>query len=375
MLKIPYFLPWINKNDEKEVIKSMRQRWLTNGPYLEQFEKNFSSFIGTKFSSGVNSATSALHLCLRALGINQNDEVILPTFTFVATANVADFCGAKPVFCDINRETFNIKPEEIKKKITKKTKAIIIVHYGGQACDLKEILEISKSHNIPIIEDCAHSLGSEYKNKKCGNFGIASCFSFYPTKVITTGEGGMISTNNSKLSHKVNLLRSHALNKLPPEREKQGAWKYDVVDLGYNYRLDEIHAALGSSQLNRISTINKKRLSIAKQYNQKLKNLKGIKIPKVKEDRNHIYHLYTIKIENDFHLTRDLLFQKLFKKGIGTSVQYIPLHDMKYYKKKYKKIGSFPNADYIKDKILCLPIYPNMSLNQVNYVIEQIKNS
>ena len=375
MLKIPYFLPWISKNDEKAVIKSMQQRWLTNGPYLEKFEKNFSSFIGTKFSSGVNSATSALHLSLRALGINQNDEVIVPTFTFVATANVADFCGAKPIFCDIDPETFNIKPEEIKKKITKKTKAIIIVHYGGQACDMKEIIKISKLHNIPIIEDCAHSLGSEYKNKKCGSFGIASCFSFYPTKVITTGEGGMISTNNSKLSHKVNLLRSHALNRLPPEREKLGTWKYDVVDLGYNYRLDEIHAALGLSQLNRISTINNKRLRIAKQYNKKLKNLKGIKIPKVKEDRNHIYHLYTIKIENDFHLTRDLLFQKLFKKGIGTSVQYIPLHDMTYYKKKYKKMGSFPNADDVKDKVLCLPIYPNMSLNQTNYVIEQIKNS
>jgi len=355
-------------------MRVFNQRWLTNGPQLINFEKNFSSFLNTKFSSGVNSATSALHLCLRALKISYGDEVIVPTFTFAATANVIDYCGAKPIFCDVDINSFNIKPSEIRKKITKNTKAIILVHYGGQSCDMREIFEISKKKNIPIIEDCAHSLGATYKNKKCGSFGIASCFSFYPTKIITTGEGGMVSTNNIVFHKKVDLLRSHAMNILPSEREDQGTWKYDVIDLGYNYRLDEIRASLGISQLKRVTTINKKRSKIAKTYNKKLKNIKGITIPEVKKDRNHIYHLYSIKIEKEHHLTRDSLFQKLFKKGIGTSVQYFPLHLMTYYKNKYKNnIGEFSNAEQLKDEILCLPIYPTMNAKQIDYVVNQIK--
>jgi len=375
-LKVPYFIPWINKNNKKAVMKVFNQRWLTNGPQLIHFEKNFSSFLNTKFSSGVNSATSALHLCLRTLGISQGDEVIVPTFTFAATANVIDYCGAKPIFCDVDINSFNIKASEIRKKITKNTKAIILVHYGGQSCDMREIFEISKKNNIPIIEDCAHSLGATYKNKKCGSFGIASCFSFYPTKIITTGEGGMVSTNSIVFHKKINLLRSHAVNILPSEREDQGTWKYDVVDLGYNYRLDEIRASLGISQLKRVTTINKKRFKIAKTYNKKLKNIKGITIPEVKKDRNHIYHLYSIKIEKEHHLTRDLLFQKLFKKGIGTSVQYFPLHLMTYYKNKYKNnVKEFPNAEQLKDEILCLPIYPTMNTKQIDYVVNQIKEA
>jgi len=372
-LDVPYFVPWITKDDKKNVNNALNQRWLTNGPFLQKFEKNFQKFIRTKYAVGVGSATQALHLSLRALGIKTGDEVIVPTFTFAATANSALYCGAKPIFVDIDRDSFNISPREIEKKITKKTKAIIPVHYGGQACNIDEILRICKNFNLFLIEDCAHSLGSTFKNRLCGSFGNLGCFSFYATKVITTAEGGMVTTNSTKLNKKIRLLRSQAMSIQAKDREKKSQWKYDIIDLGYNYRLDEIRSALGVSQLQRIEQINKKRINIAKKYNSKLKKVKGIIIPKIDKDRNHIFHLYTIKIEKDYHLSRNQLFQKLAKAGIGTSVQYNPLHLMSYYEKKLKiNKNEFPNANKIKDRILCLPIYPTMSEKQVKYVVNTI---
>ena len=372
-MKVPYFIPSINKQDKKYVSNVLEQRWLTNGPMLKKFEKNFSKTIKTKYAVGVNSATSALHLSLRSLNIGVNDEVIVPTFTFVATANAVEYCGAKPVLVDVDYETFNIIPQEIERKITKKTKAIIIVHYGGQSCDMDQILKISKKYSIPIIEDCAHALGSTFKMKLCGSFGVTGCFSFYPTKIITTGEGGMVTTNNDEKYKKISMLRTHAMSILPTDREKTGQWEYDITDLGYNYRLDEIHSALGLSQLKRVNQFNKKRIRIAKEYNKRLKKIKGICIPKIEKNCNHIYHLYTIKIGKDFELTRDELFQKLYKKNIGTSVQYIPLHLMSIFKKEYKnKINQFSNSNRLKNEVLSLPIYPDMTIKQLEYVISNI---
>jgi len=368
-MKIPYFIPWINREDKKSVVKALNQRWLTNGPILKKFEKKFQNFIGSKYSVGVSSATHALHLAIRSLNIGKGDEVIIPTFTFVATANAVKYCGAEPVFVDVDPFTFNISPKEIEKKITKKTKAIIPVHYGGQACDMDEIISLAKKHNLYIIEDCAHALGSTYRKLKCGNIGDVGCFSFYPTKVITTGEGGMVSTNNSLVHKRVNLLKSQGMNVLPQEREKKAVWKYDILDLGYNYRLDEIRSSLGVSQLKRIREINKLRIKIAKKYDKEIEKIKGLSIPKTKPDRNHIYHLYTIKIENDYHLTRDKLYNKLHLAGIGTSVQFYPLHLMSYYKTKYRtKIHQFPIANFLKDTVLSLPIYPKMTTKQIAQV-------
>jgi len=372
---VPYFIPSINQQDKKVVTKVLDQRWLTNGPILKKFEDNFKQFSKTNFAIGTNSATSALHMSIRALNIGTDDEVIVPTFTFVATANAVEFCGAKPVLVDVDYETFNILPQEIEKKINKKTKAIIIVHYGGQSCDMNAILKISKKHNIPVIEDCAHALGSTFKMKLCGSFGVTGCFSFYPTKIITTGEGGMVTTNDKNIYKKILMLRSHAMSILPTDREKTGQWKYDVTDLGYNYRLDEIHSALGLSQLKRIKQFNKKRIRLANEYNKRLKKIKGIFIPKVEKNCNHIYHLYTIKIGKDFELTRDELFQRLHKSKIGTSVQYIPLHLMSYFKKEYKnKINQFSNSNRLKNEVLSLPIYPDMTIKQLEYVISKISH-
>lgn len=371
-MKVPYFIPWITRSDKKSVLEVMNNRWLTNGPFLKKFEENVGKFIGSKYSAGVGNATQALHLSVNSLGIGEGDEVLVPTFTFAATANAVKYCGGTPILVDVDPDTFNISTKSIIKKITKKTKAIIPVHYGGQSCDMDEILSISKKHNLSIIEDCAHSLGSTFENKKCGSMGKAGCFSFYPTKVITTGEGGMITTSDRAIHKKVSLLRSQGLSVSAHDREKKSQWKYDILDVGYNYRLDEIRASLGLSQFQRINEINEMRIKIAQKYDQLIGRIKGIIIPHKKSNRNHIYHLYTIKIEKDYPLTRDELFKKLSKNGIGTSVQYYPLHFMSYNEKKYDP-HNFPNANVLKDQIICLPIYPKMSMKQIEYVISNLK--
>jgi perosamine synthetase len=372
-LKVPYFSPWINNDDKKAVLNALNHRWLTDGPMLKKFERKFASYIKSKFAIGTGSATQSLHLSLRSLDIGVGDEVIVPTFTFASTANAVIYCGAKPIFADVDVDTFNINPKEIEKKITKKTKAVIIVHYGGQSCDMDEILLITKKHKIHLVEDCAHSLGSKYRNSFCGSLGITGNFSFYPTKIITTGEGGMVTTRNQLVSKKIKLLRSQGMSIQATEREKSSKWGYDIIDLGYNYRLDEIRSSLGFSQLNRIAQINNSRKKIASKYDQKLKKFKGIITPSIKDNRNHIYHLYTIRITEEYPLSRDELYDKLSKNGIGSSVQYTPLHLMSYYSKKYhlnKKI--FPNANLLKNQVLSLPIFPQMTLKQINYVISHI---
>lgn len=371
-MKVPYFVPWINDEDKRYVQASLEQRWLTNGPFLQKFENKFSKYIGTNFSLGVGSATQALHLALRAINVQKQDEIIVPSFTFAATANAVTYCGGKPILVDVTNNTFTIDPAKIRKKITKKTKGLVVVHYGGQSCDMDEIKQIARSAEIKLIEDCAHALGSTYQRKKCGSIGDAGCFSFYPTKVITTGEGGMVTTNKSKIYKKVRTLRSQGMDTFPEEREKKVTWKYDIVDLGYNYRLDEIRSALGLSQLKRVNQINNLRIKIAKKYNKLLQNIKGITIPATKSDRNHIYHLYSIKIEKEYPLTRDELFLKLHKNGIGTSVQFYPLHLMTYNKGKFST-KDFPISNRLKDQILCLPIFPTMTEKQVKYVVSKLK--
>lgn len=371
-VKVPFFVPWITNNDKQNVMKSLNQRWLTNGSFLQKFESNFQKYILSTYAIGVGSGAQALHLAVRGLGIGPGDEVIVPSFTFVATANAVTSCGAKPIFADVDYDTFNISIDSIKKLITKKTKAIIPVHYAGQSCEMDQIDSISKNKDLKIIEDCAHSLGSTFQKKKCGNLGNVGCFSFYPTKIITTGEGGMVTCNNSKLFKKIKILKSQAMDISSNEREKLSTWRYDVVDLGYNYRLDEIRSSLGFSQLFRVDQINKMRIKLASIYTNSLSKIKGIETPIIKENRNHIFHLYSIKITDEYSLTRDELYQKLIQKGIGTSVQYTPIHLMSYYKKKNKN-KSLKNSEKLMNQVLCLPIFPKMTLKEIQFVIKNIK--
>ena len=314
-----------------------------------------------------------MHLSLRALNIKPGDEVIVPVLTFAATANAALFCGAKPVFADVDKKTFNMSTEDFKEKITKKTKVVIPVHYAGQPCDMKEILEIAKDHNLHVVEDCAHSTGSSYQGKQTGTFGIG-CFSFYPTKNMTTFEGGMITTDDELVARKCALRRSHCMTKDAFDREKL-SWYYDVVDLGYNYRLNDVQAAIGISQLKRLNNMNDDKRKNAQYLTSKLKDVAGIITPFEANNRYHPYHLYVIRvIKSDFGIDRNELYLRLSEKGIGLSVHYTPLHLLSFYRKTlgYEK-GDFPVAEELYDQILSLPMYPQLKKEQMDFIIQQIE--
>jgi len=374
---LPFFLPWITQEDKKAVLEALNSRWLTGGSKVAHFEKTFADYIGVKHAISVNSCTAALHLAMRVLNIKRGDEVIVPVLTFAATANAPIFCGAKPVFADIDEKTLNISPEDILNRITPKTKAIIPVHYGGQSCDMKEIAEIAEDHKLHVVEDCAHSLGAEYKDKKVGNFGIMGCFSFYPTKILTTLEGGMITTNDEKLAQRLKILRQHGMSQTALDRELHSTWYYDVVDLGYNYVLNELQAALGISQLKRVEAGIKKRIELACYYTKKLSSLasRGIVIPYKAPNRSHVYHLYVIKIQGDKTETnRDELFKKLTANGIGVSVHYTPLHFLSFYKKLLNCASmSFPTAEKVYEQILSLPLFPTLTEKDIDFVTEKIQ--
>ncbi len=371
--KVPFFVPWITDEDKKAVLEALGSRWLTGGPRAEELERMFMNYVGAQHAVSVNSCTAALHLAMRTLNIGPGDEVIVPVLTFAATANAPLFAGAKTVFSDIDERTFNISPSDIENKITGKTKAIIVVHYGGQSCDMQEIMQIARRHDLHVVEDCAHSLGAEYMEQKTGVIGTIGCFSFYPTKVITTLEGGLITTNDEKIAEQSRILREHGMTKSAFNREKKGTWYYDVVDVGYNYRLNEVQAALGISQLKRVEEINKRRIEAAQYYSQKLEESVGITLPYEAKDRTHIYHLYVIRVTERHGIDRNELYKRLSAKGIGLSVHFTPLHLFEFYKKRLGcKEGDFPVAEKVFKEILSLPLFPTISKIQMDYVIKQI---
>lgn len=372
---IPFYIPWISREDKKAVSEALNSRWLTGGPQAKIFEKLFADYVGTKYAVCVSSCTAALHLAMRALGVKSGDEVIVPDLTFAATANAPIFCGAKPVFADVDEKTFNISPKDVLEKITAKTKAIIPVHYGGQPCDMKELLEIAEDHKLFIVEDCAHSLGAKYSDQQTGTFGMMGCFSFYPTKIITTLEGGMITTNDARIDKKLRLLREHGMSRTALERESNITWAYDIVDLGYNYRLTEAQAALGITQLKRIASGIKRRIGVASYYTKQLHNCNSVVTPYTASNRSHIFHLYTIKIQkNSLGSTRDDVFKKLLESGIQSSVHYTPLHLMTFYKQFLtEKSHQFPIAEELYAEILSLPVYPTLSQKETLFVSTKLK--
>lgn len=371
---IPFYIPWITDEDRKAVLEALESRWLTGGPKAKDFEEMFADYIGVKHAIAVSSCTAALHLAMRVLNIKTGDEVIVPDLTFAATANAPIFCGGKPVFADIDEKTFNISPQDLLNRITSKTKAVIPVHYGGQPCNMKEILEIAEDHKLYVVEDCAHSLGAEYRGEKTGKLGIMGCFSFYPTKILTTFEGGMITTDHDRLANRLRILREHGMTKTATQREKEATWYYDVVDLGYNYRLNEVQAALGISQLKRVEEGIQRRIKSAHHYTKKL-SVNGIIPPFEAPNRSHIFHLYAIKIQKDkVNTTRNELFTELANNGIEPSVHYTPLHLMSFYKKFLNgNSNAFPVAEQVYEQILSLPLFPTITKKKIDFITQKIK--
>ena len=374
-IKFPAYEPWISKEDEKIIAKTLKQSMLTLGPQLEKFESDFSKYSKAKYAIAVSNCTAALHLSLMALGIKENDEVIIPDLTFVADANAVLACNAKPVVADINNENFFLSLSSIKKNITKRTKAIIPVHIYGQVCNIDEILDLAKDNNLKVVEDCAHAVGTFHKSKHVGTLGDTGCFSFYPTKNITTAEGGMVTTNSKEIAEKVRQLRSHGMTKSLKNRySSEYPWMFDIIEPGYNYRLDEIRCALGVTQLKRIKTINKLRKKASLYYQKNLQNIPGILLPDMVNDNSHSYHLYTIRVTKPFKLSRNQLYKKLKNNGIRTTVYWMPIHEYAAYRKFAKK-SSIVNTTKIYDEILALPLFPNISKKHQDAVIKVIKSS
>jgi len=371
-MKIPLFIPWISKKDKKGMFDALRSIQLTDGPKLRRFESKFSNFVNSKFALGVSNGTSALFLALKAMDVGRGDEVIIPDLTFVATANAVLGCNAKPVPVDID-ESLNIGINSLKNKINRKTKAIIPVHFAGSTANIKEIKKIAEKYNLKIVEDCAHALGAFFGKKHVGTFGEAGCFSFYPTKNITTIEGGMVITNSKIINEKISKLRNHGINKTLIERHMgKTPWKYDISDFGYNFRLDEVRSSLGLSQLARIKEISTKRIKAANYYNKKLVNNEGIETPEKYCKNKHVYHLYIIKIKKKFGIDRDQIHLELIKKNIFTTVHYKPIHKFTYFKKFNFQDKDFPNTIKAYNECLTLPLFPLITRKQQDYVIENL---
>jgi len=370
---IPFFVPWITKEDKKAVIDALNSSLLTDGPKLRQFESAFAKFTGARYAIGVSNATSALHLSIKALGIGKGDEVIVPDMTFVATANAVVLSGAVPVFADVEKETMNISIDSIRKKINLKTKAIIPVHFAGKVCDIVTISKIARKNNLVVIEDCAHAVGAQYGKKHVGNFGSTGCFSFYPTKNITTIEGGMVITNSKKTAEYIMSARNHGLTKTLAQRYTSGKpWDYDLIESGYNYRLDEIRSALGLSQLKRIKKLNALRKNVFEYYNNRLKHVKGLVTPHSSTSNDHVYHLYIMRVEKNNNVSRDELFTQLLKYGIKTTIHYKPLHEFTAFNKFKNNTEDMKNSKQLYKEIMSLPLYPNMPRKQQDFVIDCI---
>jgi dTDP-4-amino-4,6-dideoxygalactose transaminase len=351
----------VGREEIRNVVSALKSGSIAQGPKVREFEQKFASYLGVKHAVAVNSGTTALHVALLACGIAPGDEVIVPSFTFIATANAVLYAGAKPVFADVREDSFNIDVDDVKKKTTEKTKAVIPVHLYGQPADMKELMDYSAEKKVAVIEDACQSHGALYAGRKTGSFSMG-CFSFYPTKNMTTGEGGMITTDDGGIAELCSVIRNHGSRK-----------RYYHEMLGYNYRMTDINAAIGLAQLEKLDGFNKKRVENAGYLTRRLRKLKGLITPAVLENRSHVFHQYTIRITEQFGLSRDEVVSKLGEKDIGTGIYYpLPVHQQELY----KKIGynvTLPVTERLAGEVLSLPVHPALRKKDLRYIVDAFK--
>lgn len=395
IMYIPYGRQSIDDADIEAVVKVLKSDYLTTGPAVAAFEKKVADYVGAKYAVAVSNGTAALHVACLAAGIGEGDEVITTPITFAASANCVLYCGGTPVFADIDPDTYNISPEELEKKITSRTKAIIPVHYTGQPCDMDAILEIAHKHNLLVVEDGAHALGAAYKGKKIGSIADMTCFSFHPVKPVTTGEGGMIVTDNEELYRRLVLYRSHGITRdkdMMQQYEEQlqqssdpalqeaadmlrgdvidpGGWYYQQLELGYNYRITDISCALGASQMDKLDHFLERRRQIAKKYDEAFADIPQIKIPWQQEGCQSGWHLYMIQT---MERSRREVFEGLRQAGIGVNVHYIPVYRHPYYQRNGYAGVHCLNAEAFYERAISLPIFPGLTGQQQDYVIEHV---
>jgi dTDP-4-amino-4,6-dideoxygalactose transaminase len=372
---IPFAAPWIGQEEIDEVVGCLRSGWLTRGQKVAQFETEFAAYIGARHALAVNSCTSALHLALEAVGVGDGDEIITTPMTFTATAAVIEHLGARPVFVDCEADTLNLDAAAIERAITTRTRGILPVHYAGQACDMEAILALARSRNLRVIEDAAHALPTRRDGRMVGTFGDVTCFSFYATKNLTTGEGGMVVTNDETIAERVKLMHLHGMSRDAWNRyTRGGAWSYEVLAPGFKYNMTDLAAAIGIHQLRKCDAFHARRLEIARRYSEAFAHLPGITPPRVQDMPGHAWHLYVIQVDAALAgISRDAFIERLTERGIGTSVHFIPLHVQPYYREKYDlQPADFPQAFAAYQRILSLPIYAKMSDAEVARVIDAV---
>lgn len=380
---LPYALPSIGEEEISEVADSLRSGWVTTGPKVKRFETEFAACFGASHAIAVNSCTAGLHIALAALGVGPGDEVIVPTFTFCSTANVVVHLGARPVLVDVG-EDMNVTAAALESAITARTRAMTIVHYGGQACDLAAIYKVAGRYDLPVVEDAAHAVGATYRGHKIGSDELVSAsvprvtvFSFYATKNMTTGEGGMITTADDRLAESMRLLSLHGMSRDAWKRyTSSGSWYYEVVAPGYKYNMTDIQAALGIHQLKKLDGFTRVRQRYAGLYDAALASIPEIGIPVSHQaDRNHVYHLYAIRLDTaKLAIDRSQFMDQLRAENVGTSVHFIPVHLHPFYQENlgYRR-GDFPNAEALFDRIVSLPLYPRMTEGDIQYVVDAVR--
>lgn len=368
---IPYGKQTIDQDDIQAVVDVLQSDFLTTGPKIAEFEQTVADYVGAKYAVAISNGTSALHAACFAAGIGPGDEVITTPLTFAASANCVLYCGGTPVFADVDPKTYNIDPEDIRRKITDKTKAIIAVHLAGQPCDMDAIHSIAREHGLIVIEDGAHALGSVYKGKKVGSMSDMTTFSFHPVKPITTGEGGMIVTDNEDFYKKMILFRSHGITRDDSMMTRNdGPWFYQQFDLGYNYRITDIQCALGCSQMKKLDRFLARRKEIVARYNEAFADCDNIITPYQLSDTESGWHLYIVQVKN---CDRRQVFENMREKGIGVNVHYIPVYMHPYYQEHGYENVRCANAEEIYSHIISLPLYPGLTSEQQDYVIDTLK--
>jgi dTDP-4-amino-4,6-dideoxygalactose transaminase len=374
-VQVPFALPDITDREINEVVAALRSGWITTGPRAKDFEKRFAAHVGAEHAVAMNSCTAALHLALEAIGLTRGDEVILPTLTFAATAEVVRYFDAKPVLVDVLRDDHQIDPAAVERALTPRTKAVIPVHFAGQACDLDAILSIAKAKGIRVIEDAAHSFPTTYKGKTVGGIGDVTCFSFYATKPLATGEGGMATTNNAEWAERMRIMSLHGISKDAWKRySAEGNWYYEIVAPGYKYNMTDVAAAMGLAQLERTTEMLEKRTAIAARYFQAFSSESALELPLVRTESSHSWHLFVVRLRpGQLRIDRAQFVSEVKARGIGCSVHFIPLHMHPYYRETYGTSSSaFPVATDLYERSLSLPIYSKMTEAEVSRVVAAV---
>ena len=361
--KVPFAKPFFDATDQEEILQEMREvlgsGWLTSGKKVESLEEQFALYVGTARAVAVNSCTAALHSILLALDIRPGNEVIVPSDTFVATANAVLYVGAKPVFADSDPETFNLSSDDIEQKVNDKTKAIIAVHLGGNPCDMRELTEIARDHQITLLEDCAHAHGANVQGKKCGTFGTAGAFSFYSTKIMTSAEGGIVTTDDDQLAERIRRIRSHG---------RGGYGPVETTELGYNFRMSDLHAVLALNQMKHLPLFIRQRQTVADSYNKFFARINWVKPQLVRAGSVCTYYAYLLRLTEDAPIQRDELARRLREKGVGTSVLYFPVHTQPFYKRILDKDPNCPTSEELGRRTIALPMYNGMSESELQFV-------